>query len=148
MFPRIRNLSCGNGGHNIRNSAASLNKLKNIINSVRTIYHWVSLILMICLQNQCLVRVFCCLDRIDEADKLANETGDHAACYHMARNRLRIFHPDFLTVTLDRSQKSVTDKDTMNLLGISSKRFISSQGPLPTTMSFEYAKSMDLKISC
>ena len=45
--------------------------------------------------NQCLVRVFCCLDRIDEADKLANETGDHAACYHMARNRLRIFHPDF-----------------------------------------------------
>ena len=35
-----------------------------------------------------LVRVFCCLDRIDEADKLANETGDHAACYHMARKWL------------------------------------------------------------
>ena len=33
-----------------------------------------------------LVRVFCCLERIDEADKLANETGDYAACYHMARH--------------------------------------------------------------
>ena len=33
-----------------------------------------------------LVRVFCCLEKIEEADKLANETGDYAACYHMARH--------------------------------------------------------------
>jgi len=26
------------------------------------------------------------LERIEEADKLANETGDNAACYHMARH--------------------------------------------------------------
>ena len=32
-----------------------------------------------------LARVFCCLDRVEDADRLANETGDPAACYHMAR---------------------------------------------------------------
>ena len=36
-----------------------------------------------------LTRVYCCLERIDDADKLANETGDPAACYHMARKILK-----------------------------------------------------------
>ena len=32
-----------------------------------------------------LARVYCFIDRVDDADRLANESGDPAACYHMAR---------------------------------------------------------------
>ena len=32
-----------------------------------------------------LVRVYCCLDQDDAALELCNETGDAAACYHLAR---------------------------------------------------------------
>lgn len=38
-----------------------------------------------CKNYLALVRVYCCLERIEDADRLANETGDQAACYHMAR---------------------------------------------------------------
>ena len=42
-----------------------------------------------------LVRVFCCLERIDEADKLANETGDYAALWCGITNRPTIIFNAF-----------------------------------------------------